>query len=144
MNTAKLLLLVLVLGTLGFTAGCGKRGARPINTQDGDANRVEMLGSRKVNFRADRDTILVTLHEGTFHAIRLDVNGSALEMWDVDVFFSNGGHQDVATRLKFAKGSWSRRIDLRGGARGIRKVVFKYKSLHRGSGRATIKLYGIH
>ena len=142
MNTAKLTLLALVLALLGFTPACG--GKKAINRVDGDNNQVELLGSRKVNFKGDFDTIPVTLFEGTFRAIRIDVDGSALEMWDIDVYFSNGGHEDFNTRLNFAEGSWSRRIDLRGGARGIKKVTFKYKSKNVRTGRATVKLYGIH
>ena len=114
MRTAQLSVLLLALLMLGVSTGCGKRGARPINTQDGDTDRVELLGTRKVDFKGDFDTIMVTLKEGTFHAIRVDVEGSAIEMWDIDVFFSNGGHEDFNTRLNFAEGSWSRRIDLRG------------------------------
>ncbi|MCA8945610.1 MAG: hypothetical protein KDB29_05245, partial [Planctomycetes bacterium] len=83
MNTAKLTLLALVLALLGFTPACG--GKKPINRIDGDSNQVELLGSRKVNFKGDFDTIPVTLFEGTFRAIRIDVDGSALEMWDIDV-----------------------------------------------------------
>ncbi|MCB9895753.1 MAG: hypothetical protein H6839_15005 [Planctomycetes bacterium] len=144
MTTARLSVMLLLLIALGASTGCGGRGARPINTQDGDADRVELLGTRKVDFKGDFDTIMVTLKEGTFHALRIDVDGSALEMWDVDVFFSNGGHEDIATRMNFAEGSWSRRIDLRGGARGIKKVTFKYKSKKARTGKATVKLYGIH
>jgi hypothetical protein len=142
MRTAQFAILGLLLAAFGL-GGCGK-GSKPVNTRDGDNDRVELLGSRKVNFGGDHDTINVSMRDGTFHAIRIEVDGSDLEMWDVDVFFQNGGHEDFATRLHFEEGSWSRRIDLRGGARGIDKVTFKYKSKRRGSGRADIKLYGIH
>ncbi|MBZ0134972.1 MAG: hypothetical protein K8I27_01205 [Planctomycetes bacterium] len=142
MKAAKLSLLALLLITAITAPACG--GKKAVNRIDGDDDRVELLGTRKVNFGADHDTILVTLLEGTFKALRVEVDGSAMEIWDIDVFFSNGGHQDINTRLHFEEGSWSRRIDLTGGARGIKKVTFKYKSKKLRSGRATIKLYGIH
>lgn len=142
MKTAQLSLMLILLIAAIVTPACS--GKKTINRIDGDDDRVELLGTRKVNFGADHDTILVTLLEGTFRAIRLEVDGSAMEMWDIDVFFSNGGHQDINTRLNFGEGSWSRRIDLTGGARGIKKVTFKYKSKKLRSGRATVKLYGIH
>ena len=142
MKTAQLSMFVLLLVAVLITPACG--GKKAVNRVDGDDDRVELLGTRKVSFKADHDTIAVTLLEGTFKAIRLEVDGSALEMWDIDVFFSNGGHQDVDTRLVFGEGSWSRRIDLNGGARGIKKVTFKYKSKKARTGRATVKLYGIH
>jgi len=143
MNTARIVLFGLLALVIGLSSGCG-RGGKPVNTRDGDADRVELLGSRKVNFGADHDTINCNLRDGTFHAIRIEVEGSEMEMWDVDVFFLNGGHEDIATRHEFREGSWSRRIDLRGGARGIDKVTFKYKSKKPRTGKATVKLYGIH
>jgi hypothetical protein len=142
MRTAQLSLVVLLLAFIGLsTSGCGKKAVRKAAEAE---TGVELLGTRKVTFRSERDTIPVTLFEGTFRAVRIEVEGSALAMWDVDVFFSNGGHQDFPTRVVFEEGSWSRRFDLRGDERGIKKVVFKYKSLRDGSGRATVKLYGIH
>jgi len=135
------LLALVLLAT--FTA-CGGRGNKPANTRDGDNDRVELLGTRKVDFGGDKDTIQCSAKDGTFHAIRIEVDGSEMEMWDVDVHFLNGGHEDFNTRLDFEEGSWSRRIDLRGGARGIDKVVFKYKSKKPKTGKATVKLYGIH
>ena len=142
MVTTRLSLLLIAVLMISASTGCG--GKKAVNRVDGDDNQVELLGTRKVNFKGDFDTINVTLFEGTFHALRIDVDGSAMEMWDVDVFFSNGGHQDISTRLNFDEGSWSRRIDLTGGARGIKKVTFKYKSKKLRDGRATVKLYGIH
>ncbi len=135
--------VLLLLVSVFMLSSCG-RGSRPVNTQDGDNDRVEHLGQRRVDFKGDHDTIECSLRDGTFHAIRIEVEGSELEMWDIDVFFINGGHQDVDTRVQFAEGSWSRRIDLRGGARGIDKVTFKYKSKKARTGKATVHLYGIH
>lgn len=137
-GVAVLLTLVAVL----FVSGCGGKRAAA-RAADADNDRVEFLGERKVNFGGDVDTILVGANDGLFRAIRIEVDGSALEMWDIDVHFGNGGHEDFNTRLHFEEGSWSRRIDLRGGERIIKKVVFKYKSKNRKTGRATVKLYGI-
>lgn len=143
------LMLCLALALCGaFVAGCGGRRPGPANreTEHRDpSDRVELLGSRKVDFRGEKDTIMVTAAEGTFEAIRLEVEGNGLEMWDVEITYGDGNKHSPATRLHFGEDSWSRRIDLPGGNRVIRKVEFKYKSQGpRREGRATIKLFGVH
>ena len=86
------------------------------------------LGARDVNFKAEVDTIKVGASEGTFSAIKLDVNGGGIVMYDIVVTFGNGETFSPNTRLKFSKGSLSRTIDLPGTARVIKKVQFVYKS----------------
>ncbi len=102
------------------------------------------LGDRKVNFRGDKDTIAVTGNKGRFRAIRLHVSGSAMEMFRVRVTFGNGQVYSPNVRLRFERGTWTRRIDLPGKQRVIRKVEFWYRSLAPKSGKAHVKLYGQH
>jgi hypothetical protein len=83
----------------------------------------------------------VTGREGTFRAIKVEVNGGNLEMYNIRVVFGDGEAFSPETRLAFREGSWSRTIDLPGDARVIRKVEFLYRSELR-RGRATIRLYG--
>ena len=99
------------------------------------------LGERTVNGRRDIDTIKVGAGKDTFVKLRIDVKGSALEMYNIVVHFGNGEKYSPDTRLTFGKGTESRTLDLPGGARTIEKVVFKYGNLPQG-GRAHIVLYG--
>lgn len=100
----------------------------------------EKLGERMVTGKADRDVIHVGARDGTFKRIRLSVEHSALEMYDVEVHFGNGETFSPNTRLVFGKNTNSRVIDLPGAARVIKKVVFKYGNLP-GGGRAQIELW---
>ena len=102
----------------------------------------EHLGSRKVDYIADKDTINCE-GEGAFTSFKIEVEEGNLEMWDIQVTFGNGDEQDVKTRLEFDEDTRSREIDLPGKARKIKKIVFKYKSKIAGfKGKATINLYG--
>ena len=103
----------------------------------------EKLGSRKVNFVGDKDTIAVTAAEGLFNAIKLDVDDGDLEMYNVVVTFGDGEKFSPETRFVFEQGSRSRTIDLPGAARVIRKVEFLYRSKLK-KGRATLNLFGRH
>jgi hypothetical protein len=104
------------------------------------STRWEKLGERKVHGKADRDVIAVGRQDGTFATIKLVVEHSALEMWDVKVTFGDGEVFSPSTRLAFGKNSTSREIDLPGQRRVIKRVDFKYGNLP-GNGRAQIELW---
>ena len=101
----------------------------------------ELLGSRRVTFDAERDVIDVRRPQGTFSAIRIEVEGGSLEMFDVRLTFGNGDTWSPNTRVMFRQGSWSRVIDLPGPARVIRTIEFWYRARQRRGG-ATVSVYG--
>ena len=104
-----------------------------------------VLGQKKIDFGADKDTIPVTVKEGLFKRIKFRVAGQKAKIWDVKVHFGNGEVFDVQLRKEFAPNSWTRVIDLPGAARVIKKVTLLYKSRVRSPlkrGRATLQLYG--
>jgi hypothetical protein len=105
--------------------------------------RWEQLGQRQVKFRAEKDTIPVTVKEGSFDAIKIEVTDGDVEMYDIVVTFANGEKFSPATRYTFDQGTRSRVIDLPGDARFIRKVDFYYRSKLR-KGRANVVLHGRH
>ena len=102
----------------------------------------ELLGSRRVSFRAERDVVEVGAGDGRFTAIRLEVDGGTMELYDVRIVFGNGESWSPATRLVFNEGSRSRTLDLPRGARGIDRVEFRYRSQSR-RGRAMVQVYGL-
>lgn len=101
----------------------------------------DLLGQRRVEFRGERDVIKVTAREGVFTAIKLEVDGGNLDMYNIRVLFGNGEVFSPDTRVEFREGSWSRTIDLPGNKRVINRIEFYYRSeLKRG--HATIRAYG--
>ncbi|MBI2900526.1 MAG: hypothetical protein HYY17_10090 [Planctomycetes bacterium] len=106
--------------------------------------RWERLGSRDVSPRVEKDTIVVTAKEGVFDAIRLDVEGGDIILYDLRIVFGNGDPYSPKTRLHFKEGSMSQVIDLPGEARFIQKVEFAYEGIREGKGRATVHLFGRH
>ena len=102
----------------------------------------ELLGSRTVERRTDRDEIKVGEKEGTFRAIQLRVRRRGIELKDLRVHFGNGAVYDVQVRNFIPAGSQTRVIDLPGGARVIEKVVFYYQTRGRGRKRAVVELWG--
>ena len=99
------------------------------------------LGERMVNGQVDRDAILVGGSEGRFRRVVIVVENSSLEMYDMDIEFSNGTHFSPRLKRRFAEGARSQVIDLPGDLRTIRKVTLKYGNLP-GGGAASVALYG--
>ena len=103
----------------------------------------ELLGTRRVNFSVDHDAMIICVREGGFTAIKLEVAGGNLEMYNIKVTFGNGESFSPDTRIQFHQGSWSRTIDLPGPVRIVRRVDFWYRSrLRGGRGAATLRLFG--
>ena len=57
----------------------------------------DLLGTRRVSFAAERDVIEIGAREGRFSAIKLDVEGGNLEMYDVRITFGDGETWSPAT-----------------------------------------------
>ncbi len=103
--------------------------------------RWEKLGERHVDAKADKDVIHVGRDDGAFTAIQIQVDGSALAMFEIKVVFGNGETFEPNTRVVFSKDSRSRVIDLPGNKRVIKRVEFKYRDLP-GGGKAKVELWG--
>lgn len=90
----------------------------------------------------DHDRYQVGSGAGLFRAIRFKVRGNNLYFYDLDVRFSNGGHQDVPVRLWIPQGGHTRTIDLNGGQRNIRYVDVEYGKGINGLGHTYVELWG--
>src|SRR5687768_14105301 len=101
----------------------------------------DLLGTRRVSFTLDHDAIVVGAREGAYSAIKIEVAGGNLEMYNIKLTFGNGDTWSPNTRVQFQEGSWSRTIDLPGPARVIRRVDFWYRSRLR-RGAATVRVFG--
>lgn len=99
-----------------------------------------MLGERTVG-HSDRDTIHVGAVDGTFVALQIRVERSAIVLYDMVVEFGDGERWSPPMRYTFGPNTNSHVIDLPGGARVIRKVTFFYSDLP-GHGRARVELWG--
>ena len=104
----------------------------------------EKLGSRKVNFGLEKDTIPVGAHEGAFTKLKIQVTGGSLNMKKMFVNFKNGDRKEIDLKHNFAKGSGSRVIDLPGNKRLIKNIVFVYDTKNKSNKRATVHVFGRH
>jgi hypothetical protein len=106
------------------------------------ADQWVLLGTRHVNWLVDTDIFDVGAGMGQFDHIQLRVRGNGLFVYDLDVVYGNGGHDDIPLRFHIPEGGSTRSIDLRGGDRNIRRVKIVYQKPVDGGGPTWVELWG--
>jgi hypothetical protein len=136
----------VLLVLINFVAGDAFAQRDRDRDRDRDRGRSdwELLGSRTVGFRIDRDIIEVGRREGRFSRIALEVRENDVYFMDLKVVFMNGEVQDVPVRALVRPGERSRPLDLQGGDRVIRQIELVYRSRPGFGGRAVVNVYGEH
>ncbi|MEQ1810215.1 MAG: hypothetical protein ABL889_09825 [Terricaulis sp.] len=98
------------------------------------------IGVREVRDRTDRDVVMV---EGprSFERIKLCVYRNPVHFYDLDVFYRNGGHQDVSVRSRINPGECTRVIDLNGDDRNITRISMLYEETSFRRRTATVRVF---
>jgi hypothetical protein len=118
-------------------AFCGAAGCRTVV----EAQWVE-IGNLMADLNLDHG-IIDARGDGRFWSVRIEAVNADLEMYDIRMTFGNGEVFVPSVRHHFQEGSWSRRIDLPGGYRHIRRIEFWYKAAQPGAGPARIVVWGL-
>lgn len=127
---SKLVLSLLVLGSaLGATV-----------IERAYADDWVMIGQRKVSDRVETDTISLQGHR-TYEKLKICVYRNPVSFKDLDVYFENGGHQDVSVARRINAGECTRVIDLKGDERDLDRIVLRYEETSRRRARATVRVF---
>ena len=105
------------------------------------AHAWDLIATRQVTDRVENDSIVLP-GPRDFRQIKFCVARNPVEFHDVDVYFANGGHQDIAIRDRIPAGGCSRVIDLEGGDRNITRIDFRYEETSARRAVATVKVFG--
>ncbi len=105
------------------------------------AHAWDLIGVREVKDRTERDAITLP-GPRDFRQIKFCVKRNPVEFHDVDVYFANGGHQDIAMRERVPAGGCTRDIDLEGGDRNVTRIEFRYEETSARRARATVRVFG--
>jgi len=104
----------------------------------------EKLGTRIVDYGLDKDNIPVTANKGGFTKLKVEVTGGAINMHKMIVVYGNGVKDDIPLRHNFNRKSSSRIIDLKGGKRVIKRIVFVYDTKGILKRKAVVHVFGRH
>lgn len=104
----------------------------------------DKLGEKKVNFSLDKDEISVGIVQGLYSAIKLKVNGGAINLHKVQVVFDNGNKQEFTVRKNIPAGGETRELQLNGAnLRIIKKVIMMYDKENKNA-NTTVAVWGKH
>lgn len=100
------------------------------------------LGSKKVNWKVEKDVIEVGKNEGSYTKLKIKVRGGDVNMRKMMVTYGNGNTEIIPLKFHFKQGAESRIIDLKGDKRKLRKISFCYDTKNRSKKKATIHVAG--
>jgi hypothetical protein len=123
-----------------FAQAKGVTIVKPGNPQN---NKWVLIARTETKLNLDQDVVVIN-GKNVFRAIKFRVTHSPIEIFDLDVVFENGEHQDLAVKNIFQPNTESRVLDLPGNKRKIRSIVIKYRS--RGNlfnQRAYVQFWGL-
>jgi len=101
----------------------------------------DLLGTQKVSMARETDVIDVTRRDGRYDALRIEVDGGPIEIYNIRVEFANGENFSPPTRVSLSETDRTQVIDLPGASRDIQRIVFRYRGPLR-LGSATMRVYG--
>ena len=103
--------------------------------------RWAVVGSKIINFKADKAIIPIKLKDTPFTTIRLGFKGGEVKMHHSTILFKNGETQTVPMVKKFKSGNMTRIVDLHGGKREIVKLEIYYSPDHLTKNQVTVELW---
>jgi hypothetical protein len=100
----------------------------------------ELIGTKIVADRTDRDTVVVEGHK-LYDRIKICVYRNPVRFYDLDINFRNGGRQDVSIRKRINPRGCTRVIDLEGGQRDIATINMVYEETSFRRRTATVNVF---
>ena len=134
---------VLMITLLAITGSYGIALAQSPAVIVSDKTGWHKIGERTVDFSKDRDEILV-MGADKFASIKFKVTDAAIDLIDLEVYYETGDKQDVKVNMPIKLAGESRIIDLNGGERSLKKIVFVYKTLANSKDKmAHVEIWGL-
>jgi hypothetical protein len=112
-----------------------------VQAQDG----WRFIADKWVSFGIDHDVIIMGNTNDDFRKLKLRVTDGPLKMYDMKIYFDNGGVQDVKINKHIKPGPLGFVIDLNGGVsikRHIKKIEFWYETKGFKKGRSRVAVWG--
>lgn len=132
-----MIILFVILGIYG------KASAQKPAIMASDKTGWHKIGETKVDFKKESDEIVV-LFADRFKSIKFKVTEAPMEISSMDIYFESGDVQNVVLKTTIKAPGESRIIELKGGERNLKKIVFVYKTLpNRKDEKAHIELWGL-
>lgn len=133
-------LIVILLAVAG---SYGRVSAQTPAVITSDKAGWHKIGEKTVDFTKDRDEIVV-LGNDRFASVKFKVTDAPIDLQDLEVYYESGDKQDIKILFPIKSPGESRVIDLNGGERSLKKIVFVYKTLPNSKDKkAHVEIWGL-
>jgi len=137
MKKTVLIVLIAIAGSYG------KVNAQVPAVMVSDKTGWHKIADRTVDFTKDRDEVVV-VGADRFSAIKFKVTVAPIDLQDLEIYYESGDKQEIQVRTPVLSGKESRIIELNGGERSVKKIVFVYKTLpNRKDKKAEVEIWGL-
>ena len=101
------------------------------------------IGETTVDFQKDKDEVRVLVAD-RFASIKFLVEDAPIYLTSMEVFYESGDTQKMDINMPIKLKGESRILDLNGGERNLKKIVFVYKTLpNRKDKKAHVEIWGL-
>lgn len=136
----KKIILMLFMAVAGLNYSAFAQSTKVVIS---DTKGWHKIGETKVDFAKDRDEVMV-VGADKFAALIFKVDEAPIDLISIEVFYESGDNQKVAVNFPIKSPGQSKEIDLNGGERSIKKIVFIYKTLpNRKDVHAHVEIWGL-
>jgi hypothetical protein len=119
---------VMIFAMLALGVGYSELKAQQPAVVISDKTGWHKIGETKVDFTKDHDEVTV-MGADKFAMRNFKVPEAPIDIIDVEVYYESGDNQKVNMGYAIKSPGESRTIDLNGGERRIKKMVFTYKTI---------------
>lgn len=124
-------------------AGLNNSGIAQTKVVLSDKTGWHKIGETTVDFTKDRDEVSV-VGADKFAALIFKVDDAPINLMDIEVFYESGDNQKVNVNFAIKAPGQSKEINIKGGERAIKKIVFVYKTLSNTKDvKAHVEIYGL-
>jgi len=135
-KTTKIALLS-ILGSIGIAT------AQVPAVITSDKTGWHKIGETTVDFKKDRDVIVVAMAD-RFAAIQFKVDDASIDLISLEVYYESGDKQNIVVNSPIKAKGVSKVIDLNGGERNLKNIVFVYKTLPNSKEeKAHVEIWGM-
>ena len=131
------IICITVLGNLGHAF------AQKPEVIMSDKTGWHKIGKTTVDFSKEKEEISV-LGADRFAKIKFKVEKAPINLISLEVYFESGDKQDIVVNSKIKAPGESRVIDLNGGERSLKRIVFVYKTMPNNKDKkAQVEIWGL-
>lgn len=138
-----------IIGLLALAASFGTATAQETKTDKSheliisDKTGWHKIGELTADFKKEKEEMMV-IGADRFASIRFKVTDAPIDLVSLEVYYESGDKQDIKVNTPIKSPGESRTIDLNGGERNLKKIVFVYKTLpnHKDE-KAHVEIWGL-